>query len=119
MNPEICASTPWQPTELVNTLLSRNARNVVWHWISQKQFLDIHSQPRSLFFQSSDDADFNSLINQVQPDLAAAVVFNELLRKDIVVKHDDGRLLLRRSAYVSGAAFVGLHDCRCNDAIKG
>ena len=106
MNPEACAPTAWQPTELVNTLMSRDARNVVWHWISQKQFLDDHSQPRSFFFQSSDNTDLNSLINQAQPDLVAAVVFDELLRKNIVVQDVSGRFLLRRSAYMPRAAFV-------------
>lgn len=97
------SNTPeWQPTELVNVVLSRGARDVVWQWISQDQFLDNHKQPRSLFFRSPYDADFNSLVNQVQADLVPVVVFNELLRKDIVVQHDQGRLLLRRSAYMPG-----------------
>ena len=97
--PTTCA---WQTTELVSTLLSRSARDVVRHWISQKPFLGDDNQPRSLSFGSSDYDDFSSLIAQVGPHLAPAVIRNELLRKGIVEQHDNGSLLLRRSAYVPG-----------------
>jgi hypothetical protein len=96
----------WQPTQLVSTLLSRGARDVVRHWVSQKRFLDDNNQPRSLNVGSPEDADFNNLIRLVSPHLAPAVICNELLRKGIVEKHDNGSLLLRRSAYVTGVAVV-------------
>ena len=107
-NPETCASMDprWQPTELVSTLLSKGARDVVWHWISQKWFLDDDNQPKSLSFGGTDGDEFNCLINQVGPHLAAAVIGNELLRKGIAEQHDNGSLLLRRSAYVAGSAQV-------------
>jgi hypothetical protein len=97
-------SSGWQPTELVSTLLSTGARDVVRHWISQKWFLDDDNQPRSLTFGSAEGAEFNRLISQVSPHLAPAVICNELLRKGIVEQHDSGSLLLRRSAYVPGTA---------------
>jgi hypothetical protein len=97
--PTTCA---WQTTELVSTLLSRSARDVVRHWISQKPFLGDDNQPRSLSFDASDEDDFNSLIAQVSPHLAPAIIRNELLRKGIVEQHENGSLLLRRSAYVPG-----------------
>lgn len=100
------AESFWQPTELVSTLLSRGARDVVRHWISQKRFLDDNNQPRSLSVDSPEDADFNNLISLVSPHLVPAVICNELLRKGIVEKHDNGSLLLRRSAYVPGVASV-------------
>lgn len=108
MNPVAGASTEsfWQPTELVSTLLSRGARDVVRHWIGQKRFLDDDNQPRSLNVGSPDDADFNNLISLVNPHLVPAVICNELLRKGIVETHDNGSLLLRRSAYVPGVASV-------------
>lgn len=105
-NPEVRRSTEpfWQPTDLVSTLLSRGARDVVWHWVSQKRFLDDDNQPRSLAIGGLEDTDFNSLISLVSPNLAPAVICNELLRKGIVEQHDNGFLLLRRSAYVPGVA---------------
>ncbi|TGN40356.1 hypothetical protein [Marinobacter confluentis] len=114
INPEACAPTEifWQPTELVTTLLSRGARDVVRHWISHKRFLDDNNQPRSLSVENPgsdpainpDRSDFSHLISLVSPHLAPAVICNELLRKGIVEQHDNGCLLLRRSAYVPGAA---------------
>ncbi len=108
MNPEARAAkeSVWQPTELVSALLSRSARDAVRHWISQKQFLGDDNQPRSLSFGTSEDADFNRLIRQVNLYLAPSVICNELLRKGIVEQHDDGYLLLRRSAYVSGRSVI-------------
>lgn len=94
----------WQSTELVSTLLSKGARDVVRQWISDAWFLDDHNQPRSLTFGSAEGAEFNRLISKVSVNLAPAVICNELLRKGIVEQHDNGCLLLRRSAYVPGAA---------------
>lgn len=110
MNPEARAATEafWQPAALVSALLSGSARDVVLHWISQKQFLDEDNRPRLLSFCTSEDADFNRLIRQVNPHLVPSIICNELLRKGIVEQHDNGCLLLRRSAYVQGrTAFAG------------
>lgn len=103
-NPEASRAvhSSWQTTELVSTLLSRGARDVVRHWISQERFLDENNQPRSLSVGSPEDVDFNTLISLVSPHLAPAVICNELLRKGIVEQHTNGSLLLRRSAYVPG-----------------
>ncbi|MEP1215843.1 MAG: hypothetical protein ABJM11_10335 [Marinobacter sp.] len=90
----------WQPTELVSTLLSVNAREVVRHWISSRPFLDANNEPTLLPMASSDETGFNALVGLVNSDLAPTVIFNELLRKGIVEQHENGCLLLRRSAYV-------------------
>jgi len=97
----------WQPTELVSTLLSASAREVVCHWISSKRFLDANNEPTLLPMASSEESGFISLVSQVNRDLAPAVIFNELLRKGIVEQHESGRLLLRRSAYVPGLPYEG------------
>lgn len=95
------AGPAWQPTELVSTLLSRGAREVVRYWISHGQFLDDNHQPRSLAFTGSGHSDFNSLVRQVSQHLAPAIIQSELLRKGIVEQHENGGLLLlRRSAYI-------------------
>ncbi|MFN2362363.1 MAG: hypothetical protein ABR522_14950 [Marinobacter sp.] len=101
-NPDVCSRTGncWQPTELVTTLLSASAREVVRHWISCNRFLDASNEPTLLPMASSDETGFNALVSQVNRDLAPAVIFNELLRKGIVEQHESGCLLLRRSAYV-------------------
>lgn len=101
-NPE--AGHGWQPTELVTTLLSASAREVVRHWISSRRFLDGNNEPTLLPMASSYEAGFSALVGQVNRDLVPAVIFNELLRKGIVEQHDSGCLLLRRSAYVTGTA---------------
>lgn len=92
----------WQPTELVVTLLSASAREVVWHWISSRRFLDGNNEPTLLPMASSEEAGFSALVGQVNRDLVPAVIYNELLRKGIVEQHESGCLLLRRSAYVPG-----------------
>jgi hypothetical protein len=99
-------ATPWQLSGLVSALLSPGAREVVWHWISQKQFLDDQNQPRLLYPDSSDGIDFDSLIKSVDPLLAPAIVRNELLRKGIVEQNGNDCFLLRRIAFVIGAPSV-------------
>lgn len=103
-NPGPCSQIQhcWQPTELVSTLLSASAREVVRHWISSKRFLDANNEPTLLLMASTEEAGFISLVGQVNGDLVPAVICSELLRKGIVEQHDSGRLLLRRSAYVPG-----------------
>lgn len=90
----------WQPTELVITLLSANAREVVQRWISSSRFLDASNQPVLLPMASSDEAGFSALVGSVSHDLVPTVIFNELLRKGIVEQHESGCVLLRRSAYI-------------------
>jgi hypothetical protein len=92
----------WQPTDLVLTLLSASAREVVRQWISSSRFLDGNNEPTLLPIASSAEAGFTALVDQVNRDLAPTVIFNELLRKGIVEQHESGCLLLRRSAYVPG-----------------
>lgn len=108
-NPGVCSRTGhcWQLTELVRTLLSASAREVVWHWISSKRFLDANNEPTPLSLENSEEAGFISLVGQVNRDLAPAVIFNKLLRKGIVEQHASGCLLLRRSAYVPGLPYEG------------
>lgn len=103
-NLEVCsrAGDRWQPTELVNTLLSASARAVVRHWMNSRRFLDANNEPTLLPMASSEEAGFFALVAQVNSDLAPTVIFNELLRKGIVEQHRSGQLLLRRSAYVPG-----------------
>lgn len=98
----VCSETGhcWQPTELVITLLSASAREVVRQWIRCNRFLDANNEPTLLSTTSTEEAGFTALVNQVNGDLAPAVIFNELLRKGIVEQHESGCLLLRRSAYV-------------------
>jgi hypothetical protein len=99
-------ATPWQPSDLVSALLSPGARDVVWRWISQRQFLDDQNQPKLLYPDSSDGIDFNSLIKSVNPLLAPASIRNELLRKGIVEQNDNDCYLLRRIAFVIGVPSV-------------
>ncbi|PXX93786.1 hypothetical protein DIT71_03030 [Marinobacter vulgaris] len=97
----------WQLTELVNTLLSASAREVVRHWISCQKFLDADNEPTLLPISSPGEAGFTSLVGHVNRELAPTVIFNELLRKGIVEQNDSGCLLLRRSAYVPGLPYQG------------
>lgn len=100
----------WQPTELVSMLLSRGARDVVIHWITDKQFLDDGGHPRSLSFTGSGHSEFDGLVRQVGLHLAAVIIHSELRRKGIVELDDSGSLMLRRSAYISGAGFANDRD---------
>ena len=105
----------WQPTELVSMLLSRSARDVVGHWITDGQFLDDAGQPRSLSFTGSGYSEFDSLVRQVDLHLAAVIIFSELMRKGIVEQDSNGSLLLRRSTYIPDLNFaedraLGLHE---------
>lgn len=103
-NSEACADKEsfWRPTELVSTLLSRSARDIVWHWISHKQFLGDDNQPRLLSLCASEKAGFNCLTRQVNMHSDSSAIYNELLRKGIVEHIDGDCLLLRRSAYMPG-----------------
>ncbi len=96
----------WQPTELVSMLLSRGARDVVIHWITDEQFLNDAHQPRSLSFSGSGHAEFDDLVRQAGLHLAAVIIYSELVRKGIVEQDDSGNLLLRRSTYIPGAGFA-------------
>jgi len=96
----------WQTTELVSMLLSRGARDVVSHWITDGQFLDDAGQPRSLSFTGSGHSEFDGLVRQVGPHLASVIIYSELVRKGIVEIDHNGSLLLRRSAYIPGADFA-------------
>ncbi|MCL7943597.1 hypothetical protein [Marinobacter sp. ATCH36] len=108
-NSGVCSHTGhcWQPTELVITLLSASAREVVRQWISCNRFLDANNEPTLLSTASTEKTGFTALVNQVNCDLAPAVIFNELLRKGIVEQHESGCLLLRRSAYVPDLPYKG------------
>lgn len=90
---------PWEPTDLVSTLLSLGARQVVQQWISSAHFLDDHNDPVLLTMTGDEDCRFSRLFHQVNLELAPVVILNELLRKGIVERHVNGQLLLRRSAY--------------------
>ena len=90
---------PWEPTDLVSTLLSLGARQVVQQWISSAHFLDDHNDPVLLTMAGDEDCRFSRLVHQVNLELAPVVILNELLRKGIVERHVNGQLLLRRSAY--------------------
>lgn len=92
----------WQPTELVSTLLSKGARDVIQHWISHERFLGDDNEPRMLSLALSAEAGFNGLVKLVNEHLAPTIIRNELLRKGIVEENDTGCLLLRRSAYIQG-----------------
>jgi hypothetical protein len=94
--------TAWQPTELVSTLLSKGARDVIRHWISHEGFLGEDNEPRMLSLAKAEDKGFEGLVQCVSPHLAPAVIRNELLRKGIVEENGQGCLLLRRSAYIQG-----------------
>ncbi|MGM0766600.1 MAG: DUF6502 family protein [Pseudomonadota bacterium] len=93
---------PWEPTELVSTLLSAGARQVVTQWISSAGYLDDHNDPVLLSMAGEDDGCFARLVHQANRELAPAVILTELLRKGIVEQHVNGQLLLRRSAYAPG-----------------
>jgi len=96
----------WQPTELVSMLLSRGARDVVTHWITDERFLNDAHQPRSLSFSGSGHSEFDDLVRQAGLHLAAVIIYSELVRKGIVEQDDSGNLLLRRSTYIPGAGFA-------------
>lgn len=89
----------WQPTELVTTLLSSGARQVVRCWLSPSCFLDEHHHPRMLLSQVNEAGDFSDLVRTANANLVPAVILNELLRKGIVETVESGHILLRRSAY--------------------
>lgn len=92
----------WHPAELVSALLSKSAGDVVRFWISNTEFLGADNHPQLLSFADSECCDFSGLVLQVNCRLAPAIIRSELLQKGIVEQHDDGSLLLRRSAYVPG-----------------
>lgn len=92
----------WEPTELVSTLLSAGARQVVWQWISSAHYLDDHNDPVLLTLSGAEEGGFAKLVKQANHELAPTAVLNELLRKGIVEEHINGQLLLRRSSYAPG-----------------
>ncbi len=89
----------WQPTELVNTLLSPGARQVIRCWLGPSGFLDDHHHPRMLLSLINEPGSFPDLVHAANANLVPAVVLNELLRKGIVETLESGHILLRRSAY--------------------
>lgn len=103
-HPAVCSKTgvQWQPTELVNAILSRHCRSVVRHWISHERYLDAANEPRLLQAYGSGEDGFDRLVYRCNPHLSPTVVRNELLRKGVVELSDDGCLLLRRSTYIPG-----------------
>ncbi|PHQ27219.1 hypothetical protein CLH62_06510 [Marinobacter guineae] len=89
----------WEPTELASTILSASSRQVVRAWISRREFLDEHHDPVMLIMDTHSKDSFTRLVQSANPDLAPAVVLNELLRKGVVEPLDSGYLMLRRSVY--------------------
>ncbi|MEX2474456.1 hypothetical protein [Marinobacter sp.] len=92
----------WEPAELVSTLLSAGARQVVRLWISAANYLDDYNEPVILNIAGHGANGFERLVTQASQDLTPSVILNELLRKGIVEEHINGQLLLRRSAYAPG-----------------
>ncbi|SNB54071.1 hypothetical protein SAMN04487880_0121 [Marinobacter sp. es.042] len=79
--PNICR---WEPTELASTILSWPSRQVIHSWISSNEFLDEHHDPVMLMMNNHATNSFRNLVLTTNPDLAPAVVLNELLRKGVV-----------------------------------
>ncbi|KPQ27566.1 MAG: hypothetical protein HLUCCX14_14325 [Marinobacter excellens HL-55] len=94
----------WQPTELVTTLLSSGARQVIRCWLSPSRFLDEQHHPKMLLSQINDTDTFSDLVHTANGNLAPAVILNELLRKGIVETVGNGYILLRRSAYAPASS---------------
>lgn len=89
----------WEPTELASTILSASSRQVIRAWISLREFLDDYHDPVMLMMDAHSEDSFTRLVRSANPDLAPAVVLNELLRKGVVEPLDSGYLMLRRSVY--------------------
>lgn len=89
----------WEPTELASTILSASSRQVIRAWISSREFLDDQHDPVMLTTDSHGEPSFGKLVRHTNPELAPAVVLNELLRKGVVESLESGHLLLRRSVY--------------------
>lgn len=102
MNSPLTGRTPrWQATDLVDTLLSAPARQVVDLWLQSGVFLDENQEPRLLDIESCARDGFSSLVKQATVNCPPSVILTEMLRKGIVDLNDNGTALLKRSAYAA------------------
>ncbi|MBK8019764.1 MAG: hypothetical protein IPK20_25795 [Betaproteobacteria bacterium] len=71
-------------------------------WNSRKEYLDQDGEPRPLARQSSaaEDASFETLVHSVSKDIHPRVILDEWLRAGVAELDAQGRVCLRRSAFV-------------------
>lgn len=99
---QACTGYQWDLAEMAYTILSPSARQILKYWIRCPEFLDESQHPIILGTvtpTSGESWGFQSLVREVNPLLAPAVILNELRRKHIVEMLDNGQVLLKRSAY--------------------
>ncbi|GGY81147.1 hypothetical protein GCM10007071_30650 [Marinobacter zhanjiangensis] len=96
--------TRWQITELVETLLSPAACDVVQTWLGDRRFLDKQGDPAMLSLIETEKPAFQRLVQAANQYLEADDVLMELARLGLVEQLATGRVMLRRSTYGPGNA---------------
>lgn len=90
----------WETTELVDLLLSPEAKDVLSCWLTDTRFLDESLEPALLPLAEEDGTGLLDLVMRTDKELSAARVFNELLDSGLVEQAAAGIFLLRRAAYM-------------------
>lgn len=94
----------WRVSELVETLLSPGACEVVVTWLGDHRFLDHEGAPAMLSLVETESPSFQRLVQAASPYLEADDVLMELARMGLVEQLATGRVMLRRSTYGPGNA---------------
>ena len=90
----------WETTELVDLLLSPDAREVLNCWLTESRFLDENFEPALLPLSDENGCGLLNLVMGVDKDLSPARVLDELLDSGLVDQAAVGIFLLRRAAYM-------------------
>jgi hypothetical protein len=94
----------WRITELVETLLSPAACEVLETWLGDYHFLDNQGDPALLSLAETEKSEFGQLVQRTNQRIEVSNVFLELTRLGLVEQLDTGYVMLRRSAYGPGNA---------------
>lgn len=90
----------WETTELVDLLLSPDAKDVLNCWLTDSRFLDENSEPALLPLADENGSGLLNLVMRAGNDLSSARVLDELLDSGLVDQAAVGIFLLRRAAYM-------------------
>ncbi|WP_152205115.1 hypothetical protein [Marinobacter changyiensis] len=90
----------WETTELVELLLSPDAREVLNSWLTDTRFLDDNLEPALLPLSEDGGTGLLNLVIRTGKGFAPARLLDELLNSGLVEQATMGFFLLRRSAYM-------------------
>lgn len=94
----------WETTELVDLLLSPEAKDVLSCWLTDTRFLDENFEPALLPLAQEDGTGLLDLVMRAGKDISAVRVLNELLDSGLVEQATVGIFLLRRAAYMPSSS---------------